>query len=398
MSQRTLLRHLALVSAIVGATFVTSAGAALFSSGTGSITSFPNSIKLTGTLTCNLPNLGIYIDTNASAPELVLTDKSALAGSFDPNNPPGTLAVCTETPLSGSPVQGTGTFQQLDKSGQISAGGGQGPNPTGLVVETIPNNDGTTTHTLRFYVDDRASTDERARYQITFPADSPLCVGVTNPNACVHKMGLPDPLNAGESEINKGSTTFPATTVAPIFEQYVMEKMAVKVDAAGAPIAFTDFQARWLHNGSEDGTDPVVESVSIRGQTTKLRTAAETALDILVEVQVSPVVTSDTGVTSIHVLSSAEFDAPTAINAAEAKTIEVNGKTVLCRNTSTNDINGDGRNDWRCAAEKSEFINAANLQNCTGPTATVAFAVRVVFGGKLRWARDAESTFPVNCK
>jgi hypothetical protein len=339
-------------------------------------------------LECTFPNLGIYIDT--AAPYLVLTDKNALGPNFDPNNPPPTQVDCTETPASGPPVQGTGSFQQLQKSGTIDAGGGQGPDPTGLVVQETVNGDGTTTAIVRYYVDNRASTDEVARYQITFQTPSDICAdgngGYFNP--CIHKMGLPDPLNAGEAEVTKGGTTFPAEG---LFEQYVMEKMDMTTNAAGEPIAFTDFHARWCQSGSEDGTDVIVCSVTIKGKTQKITTAAESTLDILVEFIVGPVVTSLTGVVPVYVLSSAEFDA-TTITATE---IEVNGVTVTCRSTGTEFVNADDKADWRCAAEKSQFVPAAT--NCPQTSATATFAVQVVFDGKERTARDLASTFPVNC-
>lgn len=177
-----------------------------------------------------------------------------------------------------------------------------------------------------------------------------------------------------------------------------MEQMSVTVNAAGDPIAFTDFRGRWLHSGSEDGNNVILDAVTIgtgKAKETKLlRTAAESTLDILVEFSVGPVVTSLTGVASVYVLSSAEFDATTIT----ATSITVNGSPVDCRSTGTVDANGDGRIDWRCAVEKSQFIPAAGLDTCTTQTEwTVELTVQVVFAGKERTARDLATTFPINC-
>ena len=110
------------------------------------------------------------------------------------------------------------------------------------------------------------------------------------------------------------------------------------VTATGELIAFTDFRARWLHNGSEDGTDVILDSVTIgTGKENDAHTTHGRGIDArhLCESSfVGPVVTSLWGVTPVYVLSSAEFDATTIT----ATSITVNG-TTDCRSSGPNPIN-----------------------------------------------------------
>lgn len=417
------LRSLVFVSTACFAIFSTSASAGLFDlSGSGATSSFPNSVKLGGTLTCEIPNLAIYLDTEA--PYLVLTDKDAVA-DYDPSSTgpiPATPVYCTET-VNGTSVYGTGMLQQLSKSGTISAGGGNGPAavPSGLVVTSdVDTTANSTKYTFRFYADDR-QTAEKLRYVISFdtPATNPLCVNPEDSNnsfiPCEHHMGLPDP-NLGEDEVTKGSEVFCAYDATdcpeadadgnpstPPLSKYVVEELSVTVSNADQSLlAFSQFQARWLHNGSENGNDPIIidykdDSAQGKPIVYKLRTKAETDLDIPVEVDVNPkvnVTDNPSGSSPVYFIGSTLFDA----TKVSANSITVDDTTVTCNNTSAVYFDNDSVLDWKCGVDTLEFINATGLDNCqaTDVEWTSEFKVPVLVDGETRTA-VGEDTYPINC-